>query len=273
MSPTSVVARVLRALTSLAGLRLFGVFFAWFAFWSSVIYVLLDTIVPGNEQDDLATLATALMTAFGALFAFLTAFGINIEWGHHRDAEKTIGKEADAALRLAWVSEAPECDGEEVRAELTAYLHSVIEDEWPTLADGSEGSEQTHDHMSTLQSRVRAIASSQDLSHPVLTDLLKGADALAVGRADRLNAAGHDLPIPLFMLAFLSGVMLSINAVAVSLQFEPGYALLIGGLVVLIALDLALLVTIGSPFKGPLAVEPRALRRMVSHLEAGRYGS
>jgi hypothetical protein len=273
MSLTSIAARILRALASRAGLQLFGIFLAWFAFWSGLVYVVLDDIVPANEQDDLASLATALMTAFGALFAFLTAFGINIEWGHHRDAEQTIGKEADAALRLAWVSEAPECDGPAVRDDLTAYLRSVIDDEWPTLADGSDGSEKTHDCMSALQSRVRGIAAGEELPHPVISDLLKAADALAVGRADRLNSAGHDLPIPLFLLAFLSGVMLAVNAVAVSLQFEPAYALLIGGLVVLIALDLALLVTIGSPFKGPLAVAPRALRRMVSHLEAGRYGN
>ena len=273
MSPTSIAARILRMLTGLAGLRLFSVFLVWFAAWSAFAYVLLDRLVPVNEQDDFAVLATSLMTAFGALFAFLTAFGINIEWGHHRDAEQTIGKEADAALRLAWVSETPECDGPAVRADLTAYLRSVIDDEWPTLADGSDGSEKTHDRMSALQSRVRGITADQKLAHPVTSDLLKAADALAVGRADRLNAAGHDLPIPLFLLAFLSGAMLSINAVAVSLQFEPAYALLIGGLIVLIALDLALLVTIGSPFKGPLAVEPRPLNRMITHLEAGRYGT
>jgi hypothetical protein len=59
----------------------------------------------------------------------------------------------------------------------------------------------------------------------------------------------------------------------VSLRFEPGYVLLIGGLIVLIAFDLALLVAIGTPFNGPLKVAPRPLERMLDHLEAGRYGT
>ncbi len=226
-----------------------------------------------GDQKALATLAASLMTAFGALFAFLTAFGISIEWGHHRDAEQTIGVEADAALRLAWASEAPQCDGAGIRAALGAYLQSVIDEEWATLARGSEGGDDTHDRMSDLQMHIRAIAADPGVPQPVTTDLVKAADALAIARADRLNAAGHDLPTPLFLLAFLSGVMLAVNAVAISLRFEPAFALLIGGLIVLIALDLALLVTIGSPFNGALKVAPRPIQRMLRHLEAGRYGS
>ncbi len=263
---------LLRTLARLRGIQLFGIFLAWFVVWTAAIYFLLDQSLSGPDQTSLGSLATSLMTAFGALFAFLTAFGINMEWGHHRDAEQTIGKEADAALRMAWASEAPECDGPEIRTELAAYLRSVIDDEWPTLAHGSEGGEVTHDRMSALQKHVRSLANDTDVAHPVSSDLIKAADALAIARADRLNAAGHDLSTPLFLLAFLSGVMLSINAVAVSLRFEPAYVLLIGGLIVLIALDLALLVTIGSPFNGPLKVAPKPLARMLRHLEAGRYG-
>ena len=273
MNPGSVLDDLLRRLARIRGMELFGIFLAWFVVWSAAVYIVLNEIVPAPDQTDLGTLAASLMTAFGALFAFLTAFGINLEWGNHRDAEQTIGKEADAALRLAGASEAREADGPEIRRELGMYLRSVINDEWPTLAQGSAGSEDTHDTMRALQTRVRTIATDGDLSHPLTADLLKAADALAVARADRLNAAGHDLSTPLFGLAFLSGVMLAINSIAVSLRFEPGYVLLIGGLIVLIALDLALLVTIGSPFNGPLKVKPRPLQRMLDHLEAGRYGT
>jgi hypothetical protein len=51
--------------------------------------------------------------------------------------------------------------------------------------------------MSALQTRIRTVAIAAERSHPVTTALLKAADALAVARADRLNAAGHDLSTPL----------------------------------------------------------------------------
>src|SRR4029453_6779799 len=105
MTPSSVFERLLRSLARLRAIQLFGIFLCWFVFWTAVIYVALNEIVPADDQPEPGTLAPALMAAFGALFAFLTAFGINLEWGHHRDAEQTIGKEADAALRIAWASE------------------------------------------------------------------------------------------------------------------------------------------------------------------------
>jgi hypothetical protein len=272
MSPGSLFARLLRTLARLGGIPLFGIFLVWFVAWTVGLYFALDQTLPSSDQTGLGSLAGSLMTAFGALFAFLTAFEINLEWGHHRDAEKTVGKEADAALRMAWASGAPECDGPEIRQELAEYLRSVIDEEWATLAHGSEGGDETHDRMSALQQRIRALATDTDVPHPVSGDLLKAADALAVSRADRLDAAGHDLSTPMFVLAFVSGVMLSINAVAVSLRFEPAFVILIGGLIVLIAFDLALLVTISSPFNGPFKVAPRPLERTLRHLAAGRYG-
>jgi hypothetical protein len=104
------------------------------------------------------------------------------------------------------------------------------------------------------------------------TELIKAADAMAVTRADRLNAAGHDLPIPLFLLASLAGVMLTLNSVALSLHVERGYSIVIGGLVILIAMDLALLIALAAPFAGALRVHGRALARVLQDLEEGDYG-
>jgi hypothetical protein len=55
------------------------------------------------------------------------------------------------------------------------------------------------------------------------------------------------------------------------LQYERGYAVVIGGLVILIAMDLALLVALSSPFTGALRVHGRALSRVLDDLESGRY--
>jgi len=272
MSPRSRLSRIVRALAGLSSRALFGLALAWFVTWTAAIYVVLDTVVADEHQEGLATIAGSLMTAFGALFAFLTAFVITIEWNQHRDVEHTIGLEADACVRLAWASEAPGSDGDAVRADLSAYLHSVVEDEWPTLSQGSEGCTATHDGMRALQRRVRLIAADPAVAHSVTADLIKAADHMAVTRADRLNAAGHDLPTPLFLLAFLAGVVLTLNAVAVSLHLERGYAIVIGGLVLLIAMDLALLLALSTPFTGGLQVHARPLARVLADLEADQYG-
>ena len=246
-------------------------FLAWFAVWTAVAYVVLDSIISAEDQADLGTIAGPLMGPLGVLFAFLTAFVITTEWGQHREAGHTVGMEADACVRLAWISQSPGCDGAAIRRDLAAYLGSVLNEEWPVLADGG-GSEATHDRMSELQYRVRGTAAETGVPAPVSNDLTAAADAIAVTRAERLNAAAPDLPAPLFVLAFLNGVVLTLNATVLALHLDRAHGLAIAGIVGLIALDLALLLAIATPFKGDLRVDGDALVRVLDNLTRGRYG-
>jgi hypothetical protein len=271
MANQSWLGRLVHSLAGRTSAALFGMFLAWFAVWTVTAYLVLDTVIGAQDQADLGTIAGPLMGALGALFAFLTAFVITIQWGQHREAENTVGMEADACVRLAWISQSPGCDGATIRCDLAAYLRSVLTAEWPALSNGA-GCDATHDRMSELQYRVRGIAAEPDVPASVSSDLTTAADAIAVTRAERLNAAGRDLPTPLFLLTFLSGVVLALNAIVLALHLDHAYALAIGGIVTLIPLDLALLLAIAMPFKGDVRVEGHALSRVLDNLTGGRYG-
>jgi hypothetical protein len=271
MATQSWLGRLVRWLAGQPSVALFGMFLAWFAVWTTAAYLVLDAVIGPKGQGDLGIIAGSLMSALGALFAFLTAFVITIEWGQHREAEHTVGMEADACVRLAWISRSPGCDGVAIRRDLTAYLRSVLDEEWPALRDAAS-CEATQDRMSELQYRVRGIAAEPDVPASVSDDLTTAADAIAVTRSERLNAAARDLPTPLFLLAFLSGVVLAINAIVLSLHLGHAYSLAIAGIVALIPLDLALLLAIAMPFKGDLHVEGHALVRVLENLKRGRYG-
>jgi hypothetical protein len=246
-------------------------FLGWFAAWSVAAYLFLDAVIKGKDQSDLGIIAGSLMGALGALFAFLTAFVITIEWGQHREAERTVGMEADACVRLAWISNSPSCDGATIRRDLAGYLQSVLDEEWPALQRGA-GCEATQDNMSELQYLLRGIAAQPNVPASVADGLTTAADAIAVTRSERLNAAARDLPTPLFLLAFLSGVVLALNAVVLALHLDHAYSWAIAGIVALVPLDLALLLAIAMPFKGDLHVEGQALDRVLENLRTGRYG-
>jgi hypothetical protein len=271
MASGSGLGRLVRWLAGRTSAALFGMFLAWFVVWTASVYLVLDVVISAQDQADLGTIAGPLMGALGALFAFLTAFVITTEWGQHREAEHTVGMEADACVRLAWISQSPGCDGAAIRRDLAAHLDSVLNEEWPALADGG-GCEATHDRMSELQYRVRGVAAEPGVPASVSNDLTAAADAVAVTRAERLNAAARDLPTPLFLLAFLSGVVLTLNATVLALHLDHAHGLAIAGIVALVPLDLALLLAIAMPFKGDLRVEAHALGRVLDNLTRGRYG-
>ncbi len=266
------IARFLRWLAQRSSWELFTIFLAWFIVWTIAAFLALDAIVPSARQRDLSDVAGSMMGAVGGLFAFLTGFVIASEWTQHRDAEHTVGMEADACVRLAWASAAPHCDGVAIRTDLAAYLRSVVTEEWPRMVAGAFSAPSTHDHMTRLQGRIRAIAADRDVAPTVAGDLTKAADSISVERADRCNVARHDLPAPLFLLAFVAGIVLVLTTVALALRLERGDAIVLGGIVVTIALDLALLVAISVPFTGSLAARPAALEHVLEDLETGRYG-
>ena len=58
-----------------------------------------------------------------------------------------------------------------------------------------------------------------------------------------------------------------------AVSLDDWVAIVIGGLVVLIALDLALVVAISDPFRGSLRVVPSPIEDVLHELEAGRFGS
>ena len=252
--PPSLTGRLTRWLSGLPVAALFAAFLAWFSAWSVFVLVALEHVVTTGRQREMASVAGPLMPAIGALFAFLTAFVIATEWTQHRDAERNVGEEADAALRFGLTSRWPGFAGAGLRAQLCAYLDSVIADEWPGLGGGNPHPTTTQ-HLAAFERDVRDALASAPLPQWVASDLLGSADDVALTRADRIQAARQELPPALFVLATLSGIVLNLNAIALALRLEGWVGIVIGGLVVVIALDLALVVAIGAPFRGSLRVD------------------
>lgn len=251
---------------------LFGGFLVWFVGWTVLVALALDAVVSEADQPAMADAAGRLMPAVGVLFALLTAFVITTQWNRSRSAEGIVGLEADACIRLALASDSPNIDGERIRYLLREYLRAVLDLEWDTLQRERKGSARAVTALSRLEREVRADATTPDVGSAVSAAVLTATEGLAVSRRDRLNLSGHGLPAPLFLLAFVSGVVLCLNAIAMAVSLEDGVAIIIGGLVVLIALDLALVVAISDPFRGPLRVVPDAIEAVVDELEAGRFG-
>ena len=148
--------------------------------------------------------------------------------------------------------------------------------QWGTLETHGHrshpGTPATRSHLDALEQRVRAAATAPDVRTAVSDELLRAAEGLAIARRYRLNLAGHGLPSPLFVLVFTSGVVLSISAVAIA-GARSGIAVLVAfGLILLIALDLALILALSDPFRGPMCADATGMQIVLADLDNERYG-
>lgn len=255
---------------------LFGGFLAWFIGWSVLAIVVVERLVDEGDQAALARAAGDLVPAIGVLFSFLTGFVITSQWNRSRSAEGLAGTEADAAVQLCLASQSPGIDGEAIRYRLAAYLDLVVSADWHKLVHHSGrshvGDRRTSDALDALERTARVEATAGDVSTAIAHDVLRAAEGIAVARRDRLNLSGHGLPAPLFILVFIAGVVLSLDAIVLSVGLDGLSGLMVGGLVVLIALDLALIVAISDPFRGPMRALPTPITVVRDDLRRGRFG-
>jgi hypothetical protein len=265
-------ARVMQHLTRVPGWLVFAGFLVWFVGWSVVAALVLDAVVPAGRQESLAVVAAPIVPALGALFAFLTAFAINTEWGQLRDAQYAAELEGDAAARFALVAESPGLDGPHLRGLLHGYLRDLLADEWPRLHLG-RGSETARDSLAMIFRETRRIVADPATGVVTGTDLLGAVDTLVSLRRDRLALASRTMPSALLLLAGVSGVVLCLDAVLIALPHGQWEVLTVGGVVVVTALSLALIVAISAPYRGTISVDSRPVELVMQEVARGDLGA
>jgi hypothetical protein len=260
--------RVMSILTGLSGVMVFGGFLVWFMGWTVVAAAVFEATVPEENQANMAVVAAPLIPALGAMFAFLTAFAINTEWGQLRDAQHAVELEADAAARFALVAGSPGLDKVHLRTLLQRYLRLLVDDEWTTLPEG-RGSEEARETLGTIFRETRSLVATSTVSTVNGADLLAAVDSLVSLRRDRLSLASRSMPPALLLLAFASGVVLCLDAVLLALPYRQWEVVTVGGVVVVTALALALVVAVSAPYRGTISVDSRPIEVVLDELSRG----
>lgn len=223
----------------------------------------------GDDLESAHPVAAPLMPALGAVFALLAATTIGAEAAQYRSAGDDVSAEAAATSRLAWASTSPGIDSEAIQSRLVTYVAASRETEWRRGdADGSAGALSA---LARLERAVRSEAASKDLGSAQASELLTSLDAMTSLRRQRLAHASSPLPDGYLLVVLMSGLALVANSAALAVGHRGRVAVLTGGLVVVVALALALLIAISSPFAGGFIVGGGPLDAVLSNLRAGAF--
>jgi hypothetical protein len=90
-------------------------------------------------------------------------------------------------------------------------------------------------------------------------------------RRERVAIADRSLPTPLLILAILAGLALAANALLVSNRSGRRYSLVAGGIIVIIALDVAAILAISAPFQGAFLVDTAPISQLSAEVHSGQY--
>jgi hypothetical protein len=239
---------------------------------ATLVHLSLHRLVRPGHRESIGVTAAAYMTAVGSLFAILTGFLINAEYGNLRHTQDLIADEASGATRLAWATQGlTAVDASLVQDALATYLDDLKTDEWAALADGKPEQSRAAHSLSQLQGKVFNIA-SRSYVPTASADAMTGAVGdLTSARRQRIASSSDDLPTPLFVLSAVAGFALIVNAVGVTLRSGPWSTVVAIGIVVVVALDLALIVAIAAPFQGGFVASPAPIAKLYAEMRNGVY--
>ena len=193
------------------------------------------------------------------------------EAGYLKSAQDIVADEAAAASRLAWAATSPGVRTEPIHAALRDYLRADTGERVARRA-GRGRRPGVAAAIATLEQVVRAEAARTELGTPASTELLASLDAVTSGRRQRVAAASREIPVLYVVTLVVAGVALIANAGALGFRSSLRTALLVVGLAVVVGLSLALLFSLGAPWRGPLIVSGHPIDAVVNDLQAGFFG-
>jgi hypothetical protein len=263
-----------RALTSLNGVEISLLCVGGAILFALVAGLIMRQLIQTGARESAGLTAAAYMTVLGSLFAILTGFLINTEYSTYRQAQNSVGSEVAAASELAYASASlPAADASLVQARLGTFLVTTSVQEWPHLAHDPEAPSPAAANVSQLSQLVYSFGPRPYVDGSTSDAMNAAMTGLTEARRQRIVIATQELPLPLFLLAVISGVALIAGSLLVALRSGPRYAFVAAGIILIVGFDLAAILSISAPFAGPTVVSVSAapIEQVVNELRAGLY--
>jgi hypothetical protein len=195
----------------------------------------------------------------GVIYAVMLGFAVIVVWERFHDAEAAAAQETSDVIAISRLTKGLGADlGKPVEQGLIAYVHAVIDLDWPAMAQGRASTE-AGETLSALYTTVLAIPVADGRQAAILGELLHQLDSLTQSRRSRLLLAAGTVP------GMLWGVLLTGAGATLSYTFFFGapsiraQLLMSTILVIIVCMALFVVVEIEHPFTGAVTVEPAGL--------------
>lgn len=227
--------------------------------------------IPEEEREDAHGIAAALMTAFAAAFVLLTALTLANEVTALSSAQNIVSTEAADASTLAWSATNPGVDTVAIQTALHNYLLATRTHEWQGAASANGDDLTTAKALAVLERAVRGQAARPVVGIPTSTELLTNLDGLTSQRRLRLAAASHSLPDFYAVLVVVTGLALIVNTSVVGTRGGRRTAIVTASLTVVIALSVALLFSLATPWRGAIPVSGHPIDSVIHDLSTNYF--
>lgn len=244
-------------------------FFYGLPLWAATVLILAFSLAVGltsslglrkvlrlQSSDDDRDHAVSLMQVVAAYIGILIAFaGVQV-WQDFSDAQNGVHREAAAAAELYRDLNTYGPATQPQKQALRAYMASVVNDEWPLLADG-QSSPRTELALFHLFHGMGDIRPADNRDTTIYAQAFSNLNDLVGLRRDRLIHSASGMPIILWVVGLVGSVLI----VAYTSTFKPSRtnAMMISGISLALGLVFLFILIVDRPYKGAFSVDSSEL--------------
>ena len=218
-----------------------------------VVYLVSYKLIPKYSSDELKDPTSNLFRLVGLLVGLMLSLAFAEVVVELRAIENSIKREAVAVsdvykdLQLYDVEET-----QEIRSLLISYTQSVIENDWPSLANDIL-SQRTTDLHKQIQEGVMGLEPIKETQKHLWSRIIADLDTVSDYRLYRLDSALAEPPVYIYVVFF--GFLVTMACFG---AYRPQISLvvLVSLYTVFVGLVLYLILALSDPFQGATSVSP-----------------
>lgn len=202
----------------------------------------------------------------GVIYAVLLAFAVIVVWERFSAAEDHVAAEAGAAASLYRLVDG--IDGEArvaIRKQLTAYLESAVNQDWPAMERGRP-SEHTTRALDDLYAAAVAYKPADFRGAMLMEETLRQLNSLTEARRARIVKSVGAVPGLLWFVLFVGAFITIGFTFFFGNRDVRAQTMMTGALTLLIFSGLLVIMTIDQPFAGAVKVHPEALVEVLAEV-------
>lgn len=225
--------------------------------------VIVRRRVPLKTLKDNQDVAGFVIAVVGVIYAVLLAFVVVIVWQDFGSADTIASNEAAAVGSLDRDAVGiGGTQGNELKAAVEAYARSVVNTEWPHMADHQSRAKETDAALNLVWTRVNhlSVPANGTAGAAFVQEAIRDASTATEQRNSRILESGSQIPGTLWAVLIVGAVVTIAFTYLFGVDTLWHHSLMVACLATLIALSLLVILTLNLPYTGDVAVKPEAMQ-------------
>jgi len=232
--------------------------------------VLVQRLVPIERRLEHNDVAGFIYAVLGVAYAVLLGLMVVAVWQDWQAAQDSATQEANELAAVFWLAHGlPEPEDRLIQELARDYARVEVSQEWPLMQRG-KSSPEAWELLDEMRASVEALHPADEAQTVLYDNLLQRLHELGDARGARLLQSEEGLPVILWAVLLVGGVIEVGFTYLFGLQSTTVHVLMVAALALIIGLVLFTVAALDYPFKGDVRIGPDAFEQALGRFKSSK---